>query len=73
MDPGSLSTWDGVMAGARQLKAKKVVEFPLVWSWKQAEALVCDYTQLVGAFGGKFLSDDGRSIAFSGGMSRPSS
>lgn len=67
VDPGSLSTWDGVMAGARQLKAKKVVEFPLVWSWKQAEALVCDYTQLVGAFGGKFLSDDGKSIAFNTG------
>ena len=67
VDAASLSTWDGVLAGARQLKAKKVVDFPLVWSWKQAEALVCDYTQLVGAFGGKFLSDDGKSIAFNSG------
>ena len=62
-----LSTWDGVLAAARALKAKKVVEFPIVWSWKQAEALICDYTQLVGAFGGKFLSDDGTSVAFNTG------
>ena len=67
VDPAGLATWDGVLAAARQLKAKKVVEFPLIWSWKQAEALVCDYTQLVGAFGGKFLSDDGTSVAFNTG------
>jgi multiple sugar transport system substrate-binding protein len=67
VDPAGLSTWDGVLAAARALKAKKVVEYPLIWSWKQAEALVCDYTQLVGAFGGKFLSDDGTSIAFNSG------
>jgi multiple sugar transport system substrate-binding protein len=67
VDAASLSTWDGVLAAARQLKAKKVVDYPLVWSWKQAEALVCDYTQLVGAFGGKFLSDDGKSVAFNTG------
>jgi multiple sugar transport system substrate-binding protein len=67
VDPASLSTWDGVLAAAKTLKEKKVVEFPLIWSWKQAEALICDYTQLLGAFGGKFLSDDGKSIAFDSG------
>ncbi|SCG73295.1 extracellular solute-binding protein [Micromonospora inositola] len=65
--PASLSTWEGVLAAARTLKAKKVVDYPLIWSWKQAEALICDYTQLVGAFGGKFLSDDGGSVAFNTG------
>ncbi|WP_143194419.1 extracellular solute-binding protein [Micromonospora sp. CB01531] len=67
VDPASLSTWDGVLTAAQTLKAKKIVDHPLIWSWKQAEALVCDYTQLVGAFGGKFLSDDGKSIAFNTG------
>src|SRR4051794_6755981 len=67
VDAASLSTWDGVLAAARALKDKKVVDYPLLWSWKQAEALVCDYTQLVGAFGGKFLSDDGKSVAFNTG------
>ena len=67
VDASTLSTWDGVLAAAKTLKDKKVVEYPLIWSWKQAEALVCDYTQLLGAFGGKFLSDDGKSIAFDSG------
>jgi multiple sugar transport system substrate-binding protein len=67
VDASSLSTWDGVLAAARALKSKNVVEYPLLWSWKQAEALICDYTQLVGAFGGKFLSDDGKSVAFNTG------
>jgi multiple sugar transport system substrate-binding protein len=67
VNPASLSTWDGVLTAAQALKDKKIVDFPLVWSWKQAEALICDYTQLLGAFGGKFLSDDGKSIAFDTG------
>jgi len=67
VDPATLATWDGVLAAARAIKAKKLVAYPLLWSWKQAEALVCDYTQLVGAFGGTFLSSDGKSIAFNTG------
>jgi multiple sugar transport system substrate-binding protein len=67
VNPASMSTWDGVLAAAKALKDKDVVEFPLVWSWKQAEALICDYTQLLGAFGGKFLSDDGKTAAFNKG------
>jgi multiple sugar transport system substrate-binding protein len=67
VDPASLSTWDGVLAGAKKLKDQKVVQYPLIWSWKQAEALICDYTQLLGAFGGKFLSDDYKSVAFNAG------
>jgi multiple sugar transport system substrate-binding protein len=64
VDAASLSTWDGVLAAAKTLKDKKIVDKPLIWSWKQAEALICDYTQLLGAFGGKFLSDDFKSVAF---------
>lgn len=67
VDPSTLSTWDGVLTAAQALKDKKVVDFPLIWSWKQAEALICDYTQLLGAYGGKFLSDDGKSVAFDTG------
>ncbi|OLB74769.1 MAG: ABC transporter substrate-binding protein [Actinobacteria bacterium 13_2_20CM_2_71_6] len=67
VDPSTLSTWDGVLAAAKTLKDKKVVDKPFIWSWKQAEALICDYTQLLGAFGGKFLSDDFKSVAFDQG------
>jgi multiple sugar transport system substrate-binding protein len=67
VNPASLSTWDGVLAAARTLKDKKIVDHPLLWSWKQAEALICDYTQLLGAFGGKLLSDDSKTVAFDKG------
>jgi multiple sugar transport system substrate-binding protein len=67
VDASSLSTWDGVMTAAKALKDKKISDNPLIWSWKQAEALICDWTQLLGAFGGKFLSDDGKSAAFDSG------
>lgn len=55
-----LQTWDGVLKIAEKIKAKGEVEFPLSWSWSQAEALVCDYAQLLGAFGGQFTGDDGK-------------
>lgn len=64
-DASQLGTWDGVLAAARALKAKGVVKFPLAWSWSQAEALMCDYTQLLGAFGGTFL--DGGNLAINSG------
>lgn len=60
VDPGQLDTWDGVMEAARSLKSSGVVKYPLVWSWQQAEALICDYAQLLGAFGGSFLDDRGQ-------------
>src|SRR3954452_6763733 len=60
VDEGSLDTWDGVRKAARALKSAGVVKYPLIWSWQQAEALICDYAQLLGAFGGKFLDDSGK-------------
>ncbi|HEY3683302.1 MAG TPA: extracellular solute-binding protein [Streptosporangiaceae bacterium] len=67
VDAASLDTWDGVRAAAKQIKSKGVVDTPLAWSWKQVEALVCDYTQLLGAYGGAFLTPDGKSAAFQTG------
>lgn len=48
-------TWQEVEQQAEILKQKNVVKYPLVWSWSQAEALVCDYTTLVSAFKGQFI------------------
>jgi len=67
VDPDSLATWDGVLDAAKKIKSKGIVDAPLAWSWKQVEALICDYTQLLGAFGGSFLSPDGTSAAFQTG------
>jgi multiple sugar transport system substrate-binding protein len=67
VDAGTLGTWEGVLAAARTLKSKGVVRYPLVWSWSQAEAIMCDYAQLLGAFGGSFLDGSGKPAFHTGG------
>ncbi len=54
-----LQTWDGVLDVAAKIKEQENIEFPLAWSWSQAEALICDYAQLLGSFGGEFTDADG--------------
>ncbi|WP_455818254.1 extracellular solute-binding protein [Pseudomonas cerasi] len=51
------TTWQQVMDQSKILQDKGIVKYPLVWSWSQAEALVCDYTTLVSAFGGQFYQN----------------
>jgi multiple sugar transport system substrate-binding protein len=60
LEPPQLDSWDGVLTAAQALKSAGVTKYPLVWSWQQAEALICDYAQLLGAFGGSFLDADGQ-------------
>lgn len=50
-------TWDELVEQAKVMKQKGIVEYPIAWSWKQAEALSCDYTSLSEAFGGKMVTD----------------
>jgi multiple sugar transport system substrate-binding protein len=61
------SSWDEVFAAAKALKSKGVVNHPLIWSWAQAEAVICDYAQLLGAYGGQFLDASGQPAFNSGG------
>jgi multiple sugar transport system substrate-binding protein len=60
-------TWDELLAQAKTIKDKGIVEFPIVWSWAQAEAVICDYTMLLASYGGNFLTDDGKPAFQSGG------
>jgi multiple sugar transport system substrate-binding protein len=60
-------TWDGVVEAARALKSRGVVEYPLVWSWAQAEAIICDYATLLGAYGGQFFDEGGKPAFNTGG------
>jgi multiple sugar transport system substrate-binding protein len=60
-------TWDAVVEAARALKSKGVVEYPLVWSWAQAEAIICDYATLLGAYGGQFFDAGGKPAFNTGG------
>jgi multiple sugar transport system substrate-binding protein len=60
-------TWDDVLAAARAIKAKGLVKYPLVWSWKQAEAVICDWAELAGAFGAKDFIDANGNATFNTG------
>ncbi|MGJ8530313.1 extracellular solute-binding protein [Maritalea sp.] len=64
------ATWDELLVQAQIIKDKGLVEYPLVWSWSQSEAMICDYTTILSAFGGKFFNDnDPKSPAFNSGGS----
>ena len=58
-------TWQELVAQAKVIKEKGLVEYPLVWSWSQSEAMICDFTTLTAAFGGSFFKDG--APAFQGG------
>jgi multiple sugar transport system substrate-binding protein len=61
-------TWDEVEADAKAIKAAGIVKYPITASWKQAEAVICDWTQLAAAFGGSdFVDATGKALFNQGG------
>jgi multiple sugar transport system substrate-binding protein len=62
-----LATLTGMVSTLEALKNHGVLKYPYMGSWKQAEAVVCDYATLVGAFGGKFLDSSGNPAFNTGG------
>ena len=62
-----LRTWNGVVGALRKLKSSGQVKYPWLGSWAQAEAVVCDYAQLLGTFGGRFLDASGKPAFNKGG------
>jgi multiple sugar transport system substrate-binding protein len=61
-------TWAELAADAKIIKDKGIVKFPIVWSWSQAEALICDYTTLVAAYQGSFFENGKPSFAGGGAL-----
>jgi len=61
-------TWDELTKQAQIIKDKGLLETPIVWSWAQAEAVICDYTTLVSAFEGDFLKDGKPAFQTGGGL-----
>ncbi|MEO7124502.1 MAG: extracellular solute-binding protein [Nakamurella sp.] len=66
VDPASVGTWDGVATAAKAIKDKAGVQYPLMWSWAQAEAVICDWALMTASFGGKLFDDKGQ-VAFTEG------
>jgi multiple sugar transport system substrate-binding protein len=59
-------TLDGLVASLKKIK-KAGVQYPWIGSWQQAEAVICDYAQFLGAFGGSFLDSSGKAVFNTGG------
>lgn len=59
-------TWAELATQAKAIKDKGIVQYPLVWSWSQAEAMICDFTTLTAANGGTFF-EEGQPVFASGG------
>ena len=61
-------TWDEVEADAKAIKAKGEVKYPIISSWKQAEAVICEWTQIAAAMGGsEFIDAQGKPLFNQGG------
>jgi multiple sugar transport system substrate-binding protein len=59
-------TWDELAKDAKIIKDKGLVQYPIVWSWSQAEAVICDYVTIAAAYQGKFY-EDGKPVFDKGG------
>ncbi len=49
------TTWQELLDQSKKIKDAGIVQYPIVWSWGQAEAIICDYTTLLSAYGGSFF------------------
>lgn len=61
-------TWAELSDQAKIIKDKGLLATPIAWSWAQAEAVICDYTTLVSAYGGEFLKDGKPAFGEGGGL-----
>src|SRR3954447_14542305 len=62
-----LKTLDGLVGALKKIKSQGLVQFPWIGSWAQAEAVICDYAQFLGAYDGKFLDSSGKATFNKGG------
>lgn len=61
-------TWEELAEQAKTIKDKGILATPIAWSWAQAEAVICDYTTLLSAYGGEFLKDGKPAFQEGGGL-----
>jgi multiple sugar transport system substrate-binding protein len=52
-------TWEEMVEMAKVMKQKKIVEYPVIWSWGQIEASICNWVTLLGGNGGTFFDKNG--------------
>jgi multiple sugar transport system substrate-binding protein len=53
------ATWEELVDQAKAIKEQGIVEYPIVWSWGQYEAAVCDWVTLLYGNGGSLVDENG--------------
>ena len=56
------TTWEELVNQATTIKQQGLAEYPIIWSWNQAEGVVCDFTVLLFGNGGAFLDASGKPV-----------
>jgi multiple sugar transport system substrate-binding protein len=54
------ATWEELVDQSKVIKEKGVAEYPIVWSWGQYEAAICDWVTLLYGNGGMMADKDGK-------------
>lgn len=54
------ATWEELVEQSKVIKEKGIAEYPIVWSWGQYEAAVCDWVTLLYGNGGTMMDDKGQ-------------
>lgn len=55
---GPPTTWEELVEQSNAMIEQGIVDHPMVWSWNQAEGLVCDFAVVAGSYGGGLMDDD---------------
>lgn len=51
------ATYEQLVEQGAEAQASKLVKYPQGWGWSQAEGMLCDWTQILYAFGGQWFED----------------
>lgn len=54
------TTWEEVIEMSKAIKEQGIVEYPIVWSWGQYEAAICDWVTLLYGNGGRLVDEEGK-------------
>lgn len=53
------TTWEDLLSQAQTIKDQGLAEYPIVWSWGQYEAAICDWVALLFGNGGSLVDASG--------------
>ncbi len=55
-------TWEELNEMSRVIKDQGLVEYPIIWSWAQQEAMICDFVTLLYGNGGQFFDENNKPV-----------